>query len=58
MIYVLALLATLSTIVLFFIIDRIKKFRQIVAKILVNLALIIALISIYLSWFFLFKWLI
>jgi hypothetical protein len=58
MIYVFALITTLATIFIFFYIQRISGIRKVVAKILVNAALIVGLISLYLSWLFLFKWII
>ena len=55
MIYALALITTLSTIFIFFYVQRVSGIRKIVAKILVNAALIVGLISLYLFWLFIFK---
>jgi hypothetical protein len=56
MIYAVSLIASILTVILFFVIDRIKKVRQIVAKILINAALIIGAILLYLFWYFIFNY--
>jgi hypothetical protein len=55
MIYALALITTLATIFIFFYVQRVSGIRKVVAKILVNTALIVGLISLYLFWLFIFK---
>lgn len=55
MIYVLSFLTTVLTIVFLFVVNRFKRLRQIIAKILVNLALVVGIIAVYLTWFFIFK---
>ena len=55
MIYAFALITTIATIFIFFYVQRVSGIRKVVAKILVNAALIVGLISLYLFWLFIFK---
>jgi hypothetical protein len=56
MIYALSFISALLTVFIFFYIQRVSGIRKVVAKILVNAALIIGAILLYLFWYFIFNY--